>query len=661
MAAGDVVNTAARLQAAAPLNGVLVGEQTYRATAHAIDYREAEPVVGKGKSEPIRAWEALQARSRFGVDVSQRADAPLVGRGRELDLLVSTLGRVREERSPQLVTLVGVPGIGKSRLVSELLRAVEEGAELVRWRQGRSLPYGDGVTFWALAEIVKAEAGILESDTAEQAGEKLARAVGQSGVEASEAQWVERHLRPLAGSAEAGLASAGGGRSPPGAVTSRRWPSSGRLVLVFEDLHWADDATARLRRPARRARRRRPAARARHRAPRALATPARMGRRQAERARRSRCRRSPTDETGRLAPVAARAAGARRADAGRAARPRRRQPALRRAVRAEPARAGRASSRCRRPCRESSPPGSTRFRRRRSGCCRTRRSSARSSGSGAVEAVDGVTRWQAEELLHALERKEFVQRSRTLVGCEPRASTRSATCSSATSPTARSRVRRDRRSISARPRGSSRSDGPRSRPRCSPTTTCRRSSWRRRPGSMRPRWTSRPGMRCATPATGPRRSTRPRRRSASTTPRFGCGRRTIRSGPSSSTADPCLAGRERRRRSRAAGGGPGCPARRRRQREGRRGGDAHLDQRSGCRAGASLPMSMPSARWLYSPTRRRVDRSSGSSRGWRAEPRSRGQHERALELATQARALAEQLGWEARPERGARACSGWHG
>ena len=109
MAAGDFVNTAVRLQAAAPLNGVLVGEQTYRATAQAIDYRRAEPVVGKGKREPIRAWEALQARSRFGVDVSQRAVAPLVGRGREFELLVSTLARVREERSPQLVTLVGVP------------------------------------------------------------------------------------------------------------------------------------------------------------------------------------------------------------------------------------------------------------------------------------------------------------------------------------------------------------------------------------------------------------------------------------------------------------------------------------------------------------------------------------------------------------------------
>ncbi len=115
MAAGDVVNTAARLQTAAPLNGVLVGEQTYRATVDVIDYREPESVNAKGKSEPLAAWEALQARSRFGVDVIHWSAGPLVGRGRELDLLVSTLARVREERSPQLVTLVGVPGIGKSQ------------------------------------------------------------------------------------------------------------------------------------------------------------------------------------------------------------------------------------------------------------------------------------------------------------------------------------------------------------------------------------------------------------------------------------------------------------------------------------------------------------------------------------------------------------------
>jgi class 3 adenylate cyclase len=241
MASGDVVNTAARMQAAAPLNGVLVGEQTFRATEQEIEYEEAEPVVGKGKKDPIPAWRALRARSSYGVDVAERAVTPLVGRARELELLGSTLGRVREERSPQLVTVVGVPGIGKSRLVLEFFRALAEDSEIVRWRQGRSLPYGEGVTFWALAEIVKAQAGILESDSPEETQAKLSRAVAQVAADASEARWLERHLRTLAGLAEDGSSS------PEEAFSAwRRFleavADERPLVLVFDDLHWADDA-----------------------------------------------------------------------------------------------------------------------------------------------------------------------------------------------------------------------------------------------------------------------------------------------------------------------------------------------------------------------------------------------------------------------------------
>ena len=104
----------------------------------------------KGKSEPIPVWEALAARARFGVDVQQSGGAPLVGRREELDLLSDALGRAQRERTPQLLTLVGVPGIGKSRLVWELAQAVDADPELiVFWRQGRSLPYGEGVAFWA--------------------------------------------------------------------------------------------------------------------------------------------------------------------------------------------------------------------------------------------------------------------------------------------------------------------------------------------------------------------------------------------------------------------------------------------------------------------------------------------------------------------------------
>ena len=241
MAAGDVINTASRLQAAAPVNGILVGEQTYHATARAIEYREAPPVVAKGKNEPVSVWEALHARSRYGVDITQQAATPLFGRGRELELLTSTLARVSHERSPQLVTLVGVPGIGKSRLVFELFQYLVRTPEVfVTWRQGRSLPYGEGVTFWALSEIVKAQAGILETDTPAQAEVKLRTAVDAAVPETLEPRWIERHLRPLAG-----LPDERAGDGQEAAVAWRRFlealADERPLVVVFEDLHWADD------------------------------------------------------------------------------------------------------------------------------------------------------------------------------------------------------------------------------------------------------------------------------------------------------------------------------------------------------------------------------------------------------------------------------------
>jgi len=242
---GDVVNTAARLQAAAPVDGILVGEQTFRATERAIAYRVAEPVVAKGKAEPVAAWEALEARSRFGVDVARRSAAPLVGRDREVELLVAALERAVTERTPQLVTLVGVPGIGKSRLLAELFHAIERDQRLVTWRQGRSLPYGEGVTFWALGEMVKAQAGVLETDTEAEAAEKLGAAVGRLLADETEARWVTSHVRPLAGLA--GDDDGGGAADRRGEAFAawRRFfealAEQRPLVLVFEDLHWADD------------------------------------------------------------------------------------------------------------------------------------------------------------------------------------------------------------------------------------------------------------------------------------------------------------------------------------------------------------------------------------------------------------------------------------
>jgi class 3 adenylate cyclase/tetratricopeptide (TPR) repeat protein len=233
MAAGDVVNTAARLQSAAPVNEIAVGEQTFRATEQAIDYEEAAPVDAKGKAQPVRTWKAIGARARVAVE--RVHGAALVGRRREVDLLEDTLARVLEERSSQLVTLVGVPGIGKSRLVLELYEAIERHPELISWRQGRCLPYGDGVTFWALGEMVKAQVGILEGDVAAEAERKLAGAVADP--------WVKPHLRPLVGLA-GGAEGSGDTRDEAFAAWRRFFEELAEerpLVLVFEDLHWADD------------------------------------------------------------------------------------------------------------------------------------------------------------------------------------------------------------------------------------------------------------------------------------------------------------------------------------------------------------------------------------------------------------------------------------
>ena len=169
-----MVNTTARLQTAAPVNGILVGETTYRATSQVITYRAAEPVTAKGKAEPVPAWEALEARSRFGVDLAARAGRRWSAATTSWACSPTHWHGCGGRRSPQLVTLVGVPGIGKSRLVAELFRPSTRTRELIYWRQGRSLPYGDGVTFWALAEMVKAQAGILETDSPDEAAEKLA-------------------------------------------------------------------------------------------------------------------------------------------------------------------------------------------------------------------------------------------------------------------------------------------------------------------------------------------------------------------------------------------------------------------------------------------------------------------------------------------------------
>jgi class 3 adenylate cyclase/tetratricopeptide (TPR) repeat protein len=244
LAAGDVLNTASRLQSAAPPDGILIDEATRRLTENAIEHREAESVFAKGKANPVSVWEPIAPKARLGVDIAFRGGAPLVGRRDELHALLDAVARSQRDRAPQLVTLVGVPGIGKSRLVWELFSALDsDPAQYVTWRQGRSLPYGDGVAFWALGEMTKAQAGILESDDAEAAEAKLRAAVEYVLDEVGEARWVESHLRPLAGLGAD--AEAGGDHATEALAAWRRFfealAEQRPLILVFEDLHWADD------------------------------------------------------------------------------------------------------------------------------------------------------------------------------------------------------------------------------------------------------------------------------------------------------------------------------------------------------------------------------------------------------------------------------------
>jgi class 3 adenylate cyclase/tetratricopeptide (TPR) repeat protein len=240
---GDVVNTASRLQGVAPVGGVVVGEATFRATSRLFDYQELAPVQVKGKANPVPVWRLLGARSRTGRDAVRRPGTPFVGREAELDLLRGLFEHTLTERAVRLVTIMGEPGVGKSRFVGELASVADHRSELVIWRQGRCLPYGDGIAFWALGEIVKAQAGILESDNPAEVTGKLRAAVADLLPEASEREWLRARLAPLVGIADPEAVK------PERAELFAAWrrfievmAASDPLVLVVEDLHWADPA-----------------------------------------------------------------------------------------------------------------------------------------------------------------------------------------------------------------------------------------------------------------------------------------------------------------------------------------------------------------------------------------------------------------------------------
>ncbi len=242
MAAGDVMNAGFRIAEAAPINGILVDETTYRATQQVIEFREADPVRAKGKAVPLLVWEVAATRGGYGDVDPRRPRLPFVGRVQPLEELRAALERARGSERAQLVNVIGVAGIGKSRLVLEFASELDaRPGELLYWRQGRSLPYGEETPFWALAEIVKAHAGILRTDGPKEAEEKLRRAIGHAIPDEREADWVESRTRALVG-----LSGGAEDRSRLESFAAWRRLFEGLAgqrpaVLVFEDVHWADE------------------------------------------------------------------------------------------------------------------------------------------------------------------------------------------------------------------------------------------------------------------------------------------------------------------------------------------------------------------------------------------------------------------------------------
>src|SRR3954449_3554807 len=167
-AAGDVLNTAARIQSAAPVDGILVSRTTYLATNDVFAFEAAEAIQAKGKAEPVEVWEVVGAQDGAGAE--PRRETELVGREAELDELSTFCDELLEGRSAGLTAIVGAPGVGKSRLLLELVRRLEKQFTVHR---GKCLSYGEGITYWPIVEIFKSAAGILQSDEREASAQKL--------------------------------------------------------------------------------------------------------------------------------------------------------------------------------------------------------------------------------------------------------------------------------------------------------------------------------------------------------------------------------------------------------------------------------------------------------------------------------------------------------
>ncbi|MEP7378265.1 MAG: adenylate/guanylate cyclase domain-containing protein [Chloroflexota bacterium] len=238
MVAGDLVNTAARLQSVAPPSTVLVGEATMRATSGAVVFEEAGEQLLKGKQAPVAAWRAARVvAERGGRNRSDALEAPFVGRSDELRLLKDLFHATGREKRIRLVSLIGPAGIGKSRLAWEFLKYVDGLVETTYWHDGRSPAYGEGITFWALGEMIRGRCGLTESDDEATTRTKVAETVRQWVTQHDEIEWIEKALLTLLG-VESGMAADelfGAWRT-----FFERIAAVGTVTLVFEDIHHAD-------------------------------------------------------------------------------------------------------------------------------------------------------------------------------------------------------------------------------------------------------------------------------------------------------------------------------------------------------------------------------------------------------------------------------------
>ena len=238
---GDLVNTASRLQAIAESGTVLVGESTQQAALRSIAFEAIGPQALKGKTLPVTAWQATRVLSeRAGRGKAESLEPPFIGRANELRLLKDLLDVVGIESRARLVSLVGEAGIGKSRLVWEFLKYIDGLVDTIYWHEGRSLAYGEGVTFWAISEMIKGRAGIAEGDDDETVARRLDETLDTYVPDPGDRAWMRPRLAAVLGEGEAP-----GDRSELDAAVRAFFGAvaeQGTTVLVFEDLHWADSA-----------------------------------------------------------------------------------------------------------------------------------------------------------------------------------------------------------------------------------------------------------------------------------------------------------------------------------------------------------------------------------------------------------------------------------